>query len=397
MKNSAFKGKTFLFKTLVAFVLLACIIAVTGCNNSNDITKDLNTYKNEDTSYITRLADYRNFKITKNVSVSSDDVNKAYLDEISELSSRNDLSVTPPVMDPIFEKFAALVAEDKLSENGDFICFDYDGSLDGEPLSGAKASFQYTWLGSGHFIPGFEESIVGHKAGTTFPITVTFPSSYPQNTDLENKEVVFEITLRYILPGITDEAIGVLLEYEETAFDENKVDETASFTPNYTNGEEYIAFIRNKLKTSKEQTFEDNIEGYIMEALYKGSEFGQVPEAMIQSFKESVESAAAMYGVSLEMYLYYAYGGISTGAQFDELAKFQVCTRAIFGEIIKRENMTITQAEFDESAAVFAENYGYDSVAEFISSATKDNICNSIFINRIMDMLKQNVTIEVIE
>lgn len=386
---------------IIAIILLAIIIAAPGCSTDkkpdDDITKGLNTYASEDTSYIVKLADYHDFTITKDVSVSAAEINDSYLSHVSELASRNDMTVDPPVFDPIFEKLCSIVPAGKTAETGDFIVFDYSGIIDGEPLTGGKASYQLTWLGSGHFIPGFEESIVGHAAGTTFPINVTFPSSYPQNTDLENKEVVFDITIRYILPGITDEAVNVLLEYEKTNFDETKLDESAVFSPSYKNATEYIGYTKNSLKSSKESSFEQNIDGHIMEYLYKNSEFGTVPESLIKSFKDSVESAAAMYGITVETYLYYAYGGVSMGEQYDELARFQVCTRGIFSKIIQNEKMTISQAEFEEKGARIAENYDYESIDELVANAGKENVLNSILIDKVMTLLKENVKYQVIE
>lgn len=378
----------------IIIILLSIIIAAPGCNRNN--TKKLETYATEDSSYITKLADYRNIKLTKDISVSDDEINDSYLSEISGMSSRNDFSADPAVIDPSFAKLAALTAEDKVTETGDFICFDYAGKIDGETLTGGVASYQFTWLGSGNFIPGFEEGIVGHTAGETFPITVTFPSSYPQNRDLENKEVIFDITIRYIFPGITDDSIGVLNEYKKIVFDESKVNDDDVFKASYTNAEEYKAYVKSSIRSSKESSFESNLEGYIMEKLYKTCEYGTIPRDKIDSFKKSVEDAAAMYGISTEIYLYYAYGGMSID-DFDELAKFQVCSRGIFSAIIKAEGMTISDAEFAEKAAIIAKNYNYDSVDDLIAAAGKENILNSIYINMVLDLLKSCVTYEIIE
>ena len=399
MKRITSRIKSTAVTGLIAAILLSVIIAVPGCGtDGDDITKSLNTYATEDTSYITKLADYKNFTIKKDISANDAEVNDKYLSAISELASKNDQTADPPVIDPLFTKFAELNSgEGTVAEDGDFICFDYDVSVDGEALSGGKASYVLTWLGSGNFIPGFDESIIGHEAGTEFPITVTFHAPYPQNTDLENKEAVFVINLRYIFPRITDDSVKVLLEFAERSFEETKVDESAVFEPSYTDAESYVALMKKQIRENKEASWAQNEEGLIMEALYKGSEYSGIPQDKIDSFKKSVEDAAAMYGISTEAYLYYAYGGVSVGEQFDELARFQVCARGIFAAIIQREKMKITQAEFDEKAAVIAANYGYDSAQELISEAGVENICNSIFIDEVISMLKKNVKVEVIE
>ena len=133
-----------------------------------------------------------------------------------------------------------------------------------------------------------------------------------------------------------------------------------------------------------------------MEQLYKTSEFGEVPQDRIDSFKKSVEDIAAMYGVSTEIYLYYAYGGMSI-SQFDELARFQVCARGIFSAIIKAEKMNISESEFKEKAAIIAKNYEYESVDALIEAAGKENVYNSIYTDKVLTLLKECVTFEVIE
>ncbi|MCR5055818.1 MAG: FKBP-type peptidyl-prolyl cis-trans isomerase [Clostridia bacterium] len=392
MKNISANIKKNIVISIIIIILLSIIIAAPGCSKK----ETLKTYATEDTSYILKLADYRNLKLKKDISVSDDEINDTFLKAISDMSSRNDFSADPVVIDPSFAKLTALVSEDAVTKNGDFICFDYSGVLDDKPLSGGVASYQFTWLGSGNFIPGFEEGIVGHTAGETFSITVTFPSSYPQNTDLENKEVVFNITVRYILPGITDESIGVLNEYNKIVFDESKVKDDDVFKPSYANAEEYRTYVKSKLRADKETSFSNNLEGLIMEQLYKTSEFGEVPQDRIDSFKKSVEDIAAMYGVSTEIYLYYAYAGMSI-SQFDELARFQVCARGIFSAIIKAEKMNISESEFKEKAAIIAKNYEYESVDALIEAAGKENVYNSIYTDKVLTLLKECVTFEVIE
>ncbi|MBP1588550.1 MAG: FKBP-type peptidyl-prolyl cis-trans isomerase [Clostridia bacterium] len=391
--------------TIIAIILIATAFA--GCDKGNqpqpqqtnkpssdsDILKGLNTYASYDVSYIDKLADYNNVTVTKNLTVTDEDVAQMYLDAITVIAQRNDFTADPPVIDGIYDELVKLVPAGIECKEGDIICFDYSGRTEEGPLTGGIAYYNYTMLGSGHFIPGFEESIVGHKAGTPFDITVTFPSSYPQNRDLENKDVTFEILIHHILPGLSDESAKLLSDAEKRNFDETKTDDSEEFTPSYTTAAEYRQYITGELTRDREQSFEDNLESTIMYKLYTESTFKELPQIEIDSFKRSVEDAARTYGVTTEVYLYYAYGGLSSEEDFNELARYQVATKGIMSAICQNEKFTLSQAEFDEKAALIAENYNYESPKQLVEEVGIENVCNSIIIEFVLDYLKEHVSV----
>ncbi len=374
---------------LVAFILPSC-----KKGDSDNVLEGISTYATYDISYITKLADYKNITVTNDLTVSDDEVRDSYLEAVENIMARCDFTADEPTVDPIFEKLVASTGGRTVTEEGDIVCFDYAGQLDGEPLEGGTAQYTTAILGAGYFIPGFEESIIGHETGTEFDIFVTFPESYPQNTDLENKEVCFTIFVHYIIPAISDASVAVLSEYEETVFDETKTDESKTFVPQYSTAAEYVEYVKEQLRTEADLNFQSNLEGHIMYALYSGSEFSNVPQTEIDNFKKSVEETAAGYGVSTDVYLYYAYGGITTQEEYDELARFQVCTRGIVAAVVQGEKMTVTREELNTEAASLAEQYGYESGDSLISMVGIENVCNAILAEKAVDLLIANTTVD---
>ena len=394
------RSKTTSFKAIATAAILVTAIfsafVLSSCKkkDSGNVLEGISTYASYDTSYITKLADYKNITVTNDLSVTDEDVRNTYLETLESIMARCDFTADEPVIDPIFSHLVECTGGRKVTEKGDIICFDYAGKLDGEPLEGGTAQYTTSILGAGYFIPGFEESIIGHETGTDFDIFVTFPESYPQNTDLQNREVCFNIYVHYILPAITDDSVAVLLEYEKTTFDETKTDESKTFVPQYSTAAEYVEHIKEQMRTEAKLNFNSNLEGHIMYALYSGSEFSNVPQAEIDNFKKSVEETAAGYGVSTEVYLYYAYGGIATQEEYDELARFQVCTRGIVAAVVQSEKMTVTRDELDTRAASLAQEYGYDSAEALISAVGIENVCNAILAEKAVNLLIANTTVD---
>ncbi len=183
---------------------------------------------------------------------------------------------------------------DRAAVDGDTVIIDYVGSVDGVEFTGGTAEGATLVLGSGQFIPGFEEQIVGKTPGETFDITVTFPEGYSDSSDadgnvipLSGAEAVFGITFQYIneevVPELTDEWVSATFgeELEITTVDALREDITATF-------------------------FEQNKDYFIMNYLFENSTFGELPESMIDyqvnQLLSYYASQAAMYGLDLETF-----------------------------------------------------------------------------------------------
>jgi trigger factor len=151
---------------------------------------------------------------------------------------------------------------DRAAENGDMVVIDYSGSVDGVKFDGGTAEKQNLELGSGSFIPGFEEQVVGHAIGESFDITVTFPAEY-HAPDLAGKEAVFAITLHEIkkveLPELDDEFARDVSEFDTL--------------------DEYKADIEAKIKSSKENQADQEVEGQLIDALIERLH-ADIPEEM---------------------------------------------------------------------------------------------------------------------
>lgn len=229
---------------------------------------------------------------------------------------------------------AELVVKETAAENGDTVVIDFVGSVDGVEFEGGKGSNHSLELGSGQFIPGFEEQLVGTKAGETVEVKVTFPENY-QAEDLAGKEALFVTTVNEVkakeLPELDDELAKDIDEEVETL-------------------DELKAKFRKELEESKAEAYDDAVETAAIEAAVANAEIKEIPEEMIH---EEVHRAMNEFlggmqqqGISPEMYFQI------TGTSEDELHKQyeadadkRVRTNLVIEAIAAAENFTTSDEE----------------------------------------------------
>ena len=229
---------------------------------------------------------------------------------------------------------AELVVKETAAENGDTVVIDFVGSVDGVEFEGGKGSNHSLELGSGQFIPGFEEQLVGTKAGETVEVKVTFPENY-QAEDLAGKEALFVTTVNEVkakeLPELDDELAKDIDEEVETL-------------------DELKAKFRKELEESKAEAYNDAVETAAIEAAVANAEIKEIPEEMIH---EEVHRAMNEFlggmqqqGISPEMYFQI------TGTSEDDLPKQyeadadkRVRTNLVIEAIAAAENFTTSDEE----------------------------------------------------
>ena len=229
---------------------------------------------------------------------------------------------------------AELVVKETAAENGDTVVIDFVGSVDGVEFEGGKGSNHSLELGSGQFIPGFEEQLVGTKAGETVEVKVTFPENY-QAEDLAGKEALFVTTVNEVkakeLPELDDELAKDIDEEVETL-------------------DELKAKFRKELEESKAEAYNDAVETAAIEAAVANAEIKEIPEEMIH---EEVHRAMNEFlggmqqqGISPEMYFQI------TGPSEDDLHKQyeadadkRVRTNLVIEAIAAAENFTTSDEE----------------------------------------------------
>lgn len=269
--------------------------------------------------------------------------------------------------------------KDRAAKNGDKVNIDFSGSVDGEKFAGGTAEGYDLVLGSGSFIPGFEEQVVGMKTGDNKDITVKFPDDY-QAENLKGKDAVFAIKLHKItekqLPELTDEFVKKHAGTETV--------------------EEYKAKTREKLEKQAEDRSRDETENSIVNEICKHAK-AEIPDAMVESEIDRMVqdfSYRLMYqGIKLEEYLKYLGQSMKDfRAQFTAQAQPRVLQQLVIEKIIKDEKITATDEEVDAKIAEQAKSVEKtaEEYKKNIDPRQVDYIKNDLVITKLFDFLKAN-------
>ncbi len=279
-------------------------------------------------------------------------------------------------------QFAELVIkEEGTVENGDTAVIDFEGFKDGVAFEGGKAENHSLEIGSGSFIPGFEEQVVGMKVGEEKEIHVTFPAEY-QSAELAGQEAVFKVKVHEIktkvLPDIDDElAKDVNIDGIETLAD----------LETYTKEQ-----IKNKKQTEVESKFSDDIFNAVIENTPL-----EVPEAMIetetQTMLREVEQNLSQQGLNMELFQQLTGKTMEDmKAEMSEQAEKRVKFNLILAEIAKAENIEISDEEVDDEIKEIATYYGreFDEV-KTIFEAQMGQIKSDLATRKAVQLIKDNV------
>ncbi len=259
---------------------------------------------------------------------------------------------------------------------GDEVNIDYVGTLDGEEFEGGSAEGYSLEIGSGTFIDGFEDGLIGAHTGDTLDLDLTFPEDY-FSEDLAGQDVVFTVTVNEILqaPELTDETVE---EYTSGA---------------YTDVESFKDYIRSALQAEADYYTEYYTQQDILAALEDCSTITGYPEDLIQY---TIDEFVDVYG---EDYL-EAYG-YSDEDSLRELAESYVEPELLLQAVAETEDMTLTDEEYQEGLELYAENYGYDTAEEFeeayIGIYGEETLYDSIMDDKVMKFLEENAVINIVE
>ncbi len=276
-----------------------------------------------------------------------------------------------------------IAVEDRAAQIGDTAVIDFEGFCDGEAFDGGKAEGHNLELGSGQFIPGFEEQIVGHNIGEEFEINVTFPEEYGAK-ELAGKEAVFKIKLHELkvreLPEIDDEFAKDVSEFD--TLEELKADLKAKALERKTN--------------AAEEDVENDLVGQIVDSIK-----GEIPDAMYENqLNQSVEQFAyrlQSQGLDLQTYLKYTNASIEDfKASFRPQAESQVKFRLALEKIVELEKIEATEEEIAEQIEKMAKDYGME--AEQIKAAVPaEEIAKDLAVGKAIDFIKENAVITEVE
>lgn len=284
------------------------------------------------------ISDYKGIAVKKTV----DEVTDEMIDKaIESLRERNGRMVT---------------VENRAAENGDVAVIDFEGFKDGVAFDGGSEKNYELKLGSGQFVPGFEDQIIGKNPGDEFTINVTFPENY-QMKELAGQPTEFKIKLHELrakeLPELDDEFVKDATDFD--TLDELKAD------------------YRKKLEENAEKSAETAADNQLYEALI-GKMTADVPQAMFDSqideMVRNFEMQLSQQGITLDMYL--TYTGLEMAdfrKTFADRAEKEVKIRLALEKIAELENVEISDEKADEEYAKIAEQYNMpvDDVKKYIS------------------------------
>lgn len=275
---------------------------------------------------------------------------------------------------------AELVLVDAPAKNGDTVVIDFVGSVDGVEFDGGKGENYSLELGSGSFIPGFEDQLVGAKAEGVVNVNVTFPEEY-QAADLAGKDALFVVTVHEVkakeVPALDDEFAKDIDEEVET-----------------------LAELKDKVKarltTSKEDAAKDAKEDAAIAAVVDNAsvEGGQIPDSMIHEdvHRQMNQFFASMQQQGISPELYYQITGSSEDdlhKQYEEGAERRVKTNLVLEAIVKAENIKPSADDIAAEVKSLADQYGMDEAA-VRGALSDDMLSHDIAIKQVVDMIVDN-------
>ena len=309
------------------------------------------------------LGKYKGVKIDKiDTEVTDEEVDK----EIDKERESNARTITVENR-PIKEKDTAVI--------------DFEGFVDGVAFEGGKGDNYPLVIGSGSFIPGFEDQLIGKNTGDEVEVNVTFPEDY-QADDLKGKAAMFKVKINEIkekeLPELDDEFASEVSEFDTL--------------------EEYKKDVKAKLSEKKEKEAKDKKEDAVIEAIIADSKM-EIPDAMVDTQTKQMANDYAsrlqQQGLSLEQY--FMFTGLDMDKFLEQMkpgALKRIQSRLVLEAIVKAENFEVTDEDYENELKRMAESYNMevDKVKELIGEdeGSKNMICEDLKISKAVDFIVEN-------
>lgn len=308
-----------------------------------------------------KLGKYKGVKVDKvDAEVTDEEVNA----EIEQERERNARNIT---------------IEDRPVKDGDMTVIDFEGFVDGVAFDGGKGENYPLTIGSGAFIPGFEEQLIGAEIGKETEVNVTFPEDY-QAEELKGKAAVFKCTVKEIkekeLPELDDEFASEVSEFETLA--------------------EYKEDVKKNLAEKKEKDAKAAKEDAVIDAIVNDSDM-ELPEAMIatqqRQLVEDFAQRIQMQGLSMEQYFQF------TGSNYEMLveqvkpqAEKRIKSRLVLEAVAAKEKMEVSEEEYTKETERMAEAYQMeaDKVREMLGEKEKKQIMQDLAIQKAVEFVVEN-------
>lgn len=308
------------------------------------------------------MKDYLGVEVTKKSTEVTDELVNEEIEKVRERNSR------------------MITVEDRTAQDGDVTVIDFEGFVDGVAFEGGKAENYNLKLGSGNFIPGFEEQIIGHSTDEEFSINVKFPEDY-QAEELKGKDAEFKIKLHEIkakeLPEVDDEFVKDVSEKE--TLDEYK--------------EELKETVAKRLADEAEKDVDDQIANKLMELLE-----GEIPEAMYDNQASEMvrEFEMRLRAQGMDMNTYMQYMGMDVNAlkgMYKEEAEKRVKLRLALETVARKENIEVTDADLDEEYSKMAEAYKME-VEQVKAAVPAESLKEDVKVEKALKLVKEKAVIK---
>ena len=308
-----------------------------------------------------KVGSYNGLTVEKTVHTVTDEAVEAELKRVQERNARE-------------------LTREGAAENGDIVDIDFEGFVDGVAFEGGKAEHYSLTLGSGSFIPGFEDQIVGHAAGEEFDVNVTFPEQY-QAAELAGKPAVFKIKLHEIkkteLPDLDDDFAKDTSEFD--TLDELKAD------------------IKKKLEDNAEKAADAEVENKIYDTILANMK-AEIPQVMfehkIDDMVRDFEIRLSQQGLDLDMYL--SFVGMDKAAfrkTFEEQAQKTVKLRLALEKIAQLENLTVSDDEVLEELKKMSETYKVP-VEQLMNVVSPETLKTDMVVTAASKLVKEKAVIK---
>ncbi|MCI6971856.1 MAG: trigger factor [Eubacterium sp.] len=269
---------------------------------------------------------------------------------------------------------------DRPAQNGDCVVFDFEGFADGKAFEGGKAEKYHLKLGSGQFIPGFEEQICGHNIGDEFDVEVTFPADYHETT-LAGKPATFKCKLHEIkfdeLPALDDEFVKDVSEFDTL--------------------DEYKADIKAKLEENAKKAQQAKIDEQLLDALCENLE-AEIPEAMFETELDAClrdyENRLRYQGIDMKTFMQYTGATVdSLKAQLRPQAEKNVKIRLALEAVAKLEGLTADAEKIEAEYKKIADAYGLE-IEKVKAAVNEKDIAADVVVAEALDFVRANAEVK---
>lgn len=369
-------------KKRLAIILLALGVLgmFTGCNKDKE-------NKKEESQQEVSLVNEKGLVVAADVENIEDYVKLGEYQNL-EISEAPKQEVTEEVLENnihylLLKKYKPVeVTEDRAVQQDDTVNIDYTGYMDGEAFEGGADTGADLLIGSGQFISGFEDGLVGHKKGEEVTLDLTFPDPYEMNPDLSGKAVQFKVKINKIsaAPELTDAWVAENTEFKTV--DEFKKDQ------------------KKLIQTSLDIDYEGKVKADLFALVVENSEILKYPEKLMEETKVTVkEQLDSMYqmqaGITFDDYV--KSQGLSeedVDKGLEDSAKQYLTQNLIVQALMDAEGMEFTEKEYEKKKEAYAVSSGFPDVATMEQYASPEQIKDNVLWNAVCEKIQKTATIK---